>query len=170
MLERMIDGTAAQSFWSGKREEAIERSLVRALSSVEREDGRDPERWSWGKLHRLVYEHPFAGALPEFVGEALRFGPVARPGEWHTLDVSGFPLRGDRYDVTEIPSARLIVDLGAVDNSRFVLPLGQSGQLFDRHAADHLKAWSAGRDFPLPFTLKAVDAATISTVRFVPAE
>lgn len=170
MLEGMIDGSAGQSYWTGRRTEAIERSLARALSSVEREDGRDPERWSWGKLHRLVYEHPFADVLPDAVADGLRFGPIARPGEWHTLDVSGFSLRGDRYDVTEIPSARLIVDLGALDNSRFVLPLGQSGQLFDRHGSDQLKAWSTGRDFPFPFTPAAVDAATISTVRFIPGD
>jgi penicillin amidase len=170
MLERMIDGSGAQRFWEGGRRAAIERALASATSKVERDEGRDPARWSWGKLHRLVYEHPFASVLPATVAEALRFGPVARPGEWHTLDVSGFPLRGERYDVTEIPSARIIVDLSAFDRSRFVLPLGQSGQLFDRHAADQLKAWSSGRDFPLPFTVPAVDAATISIVRFVPAE
>ena len=170
MLERMIDGSDSQSFWLEKRSAAIERALSRALSDVERDDGKDPARWSWGKLHRLVYEHPFASVLPDAVADGLRFGPIARPGEWHTLDVSGFPLRGERYDVTEIPSARLIVDLGAIDRSRFVLPLGQSGQLFDRHGSDQLKAWSVGRDFELPFTPAAVDAATISTMRFVPAE
>lgn len=170
MLERMIDGSGAQRFWPGGRAPAVERALAAALTAVEREDGKDPARWSWGKLHRLVYEHPFAPVLPEAIAGGLRFGPVARPGEWHTLDVSGFPLRGDRYDVTEIPSARLIVDLAAVDRSRFVLPLGQSGQLFDRHASDQLKAWAQGRDFPLLFTAAAVDAATISIVRFVPAE
>jgi acyl-homoserine lactone acylase PvdQ len=51
-----------------------------------------------------------------------------------------------------------------------VLPLGQSGQLFDRHGHDQLEAWSKGRDFPLPFTPEAVEAATISTLRFVRGE
>jgi acyl-homoserine lactone acylase PvdQ len=51
-----------------------------------------------------------------------------------------------------------------------VLPLGQSGQLFDRHAKDQLRAWSTGHDFPLPFTASAVEAATISILRFVPAD
>jgi penicillin amidase len=177
MLERMIDGSGAQAFWgdpatprAAARTGAIERALARAIETVEHEDGKDPARWSWGKLHRLTYEHPFASVLPTAIADGLRFGPIARPGEWHTLDVSGFPLRGDGYDVTEIPSARLIVDLAAPDASRFVLPLGQSGQLFDRHASDQLHAWSTGRDFPLPFSVAAVDAATISTVRFVPAD
>jgi penicillin amidase len=177
MLERMIEGTDSQSFWDDPgttrvetRAERIERALARAIQTVEREDGTDPARWSFGKPHRLVYEHPFASALPAAVASYLAFGPVELPGEWHTLDVAGFPLRGERYDVSEIPSARLIVDLSRPDASRLVLPLGQSGQLFDRHAHDQLRAWSTGRDFPLPFTRKAVEAATISSIQFVPAD
>ncbi len=177
MLERMIEGTDAQSFWDEPstprvetRGERIERALLLAIQTVEREDGADPARWSFGKTHRLVYEHPFAAALPASIASHLALGPVELPGEWHTLDVAGFPLRGERYDVSEIPSARLIVDLSRPDASRLVLPLGQSGQLFDRHAKDQLRAWSTGRDFPLPFTAKAVEAATISTIHFVPAD
>jgi penicillin amidase len=177
MLDRMIEGIDAQSFWDDPgtarvetRHERIERALARAIGTVEREDGADPARWSFGKPHRLLYEHPFASALPASIASYLALGPVELPGEWHTLDVAGFPLRGERYDVSEIPSARIIVDLSRPDASRLVLPLGQSGQLFDRHAHDQLRAWSTGRDFPLPFTAKAVEAATISTVHFVPSD
>jgi penicillin amidase len=108
--------------------------------------------------------------LPRWLAARLRFGPVPLPGEWHTLDVAGFRLRGDGYGVIEIPSARFIVDLSSPDASRLVLPLGQSGQLFDRHAHDQLQAWSTGHDFPLPYTAKAVDAAAISTLRLIRAD
>jgi penicillin amidase len=148
----------------------IEGALARALDTVEREDGTDPSRWSWGRVHRLLYPHPFADALPGYLARRLSFGPVALPGEWHTLEVAGFSLRGDRYDVTHIRSARVIVDLARPDDSRFVLPLGQSGQLFDRHAHDQLDAWSSGQDFPLPYTAKAVESATISMLQLVPGE
>ena len=177
MLERLIDGRTHQELWDDPsttkvetRSSRIETALADALTSVEHDEGRDPSRWSWGRAHRLVYGHMFAQALPAWFARRLVFGPVPLPGEWHTLDVGGFPLRGPRYDVTEIPSARIIVDLSAPDASRLVLPLGQSGQLFDRHDHDQLEAWSKGRDFPLPFTPEAVDAATISTLRFVRGE
>jgi len=177
MLDHMIDGSGAQSFWDDKstpqvetRAGGIERALALAIDTVEREDGTDPARWSFGKTHRLTYPHSFASALPRWIAKRLAIGPVALPGEWHTLNVAGFPLRGERYDVTQIPSARLIVDLSDPDASRLVLPLGQSGQFFDRHSKDQLRAWARGDDFPLPFTAKAVEAATISTVHFVPAD
>jgi penicillin G amidase len=177
MLDRMVDGRYAQSFWDDTstpqvetRQSVIEHALALALDTVEREDGKDPARWSFGKSHRLLYQHLFASALPAFIARRLAIGPVPLPGDWHTLRVAGFSLRGDRYDVTHIPSARLIVDLSDPDATRIVLPLGQSGQLFDRHAKDQLRAWSKGLDFPLPFTEKAVSKATISTIHFVPAD
>jgi len=177
MLGRMIAGEGAQDFWDDPatspvetRASRVESALAHALAAVEREGGANAAHWSWGKAHRLTYEHPFASVIGPTLARRLAFGPVALPGEWHTLDVAGFPLRGDRYDVTDIPSARLIVDLGSPDDSRLVLPLGQSGQLFDRHGHDQLQAWATGRDFALPFSSKAVEAATISTLRFVAAD
>jgi penicillin amidase len=160
MLERQIESGGS----------GIESALARAMSAVTEGEGPDPEHWSWGHAHRLFYDHPFAGALPRWLAARLRFGPVPLPGEWHTLDVAGFRLRSDGYGVIEIPSARFIVDLSSPDASRLVLPLGQSGQLFDRHAHDQLQAWSTGHDFPLPYTAKAVDAAAISTLRLIRAD
>jgi penicillin amidase len=177
MLDLMIAGHFAQSYWDDTstskvetRQGRIERALVAAIDTVEREDGTNPARWAFGKVHHLAYDHAFASALPPSIARRLAIGPVGLPGEWHTLNVAGFPLRGERYDVTQIPSARLIVDLSDPDATRLVLPLGQSGQLFDRHAKDQLRAWSKGEDFPLAFTARAVESATISMVRFVPAE
>lgn len=177
LLDRMITGRVGDALWDDPatprretRASVLERALATAIETVEREDGRDPRRWSWGRVHELAYEHPFATILPPFLASRLRFGPVPLAGEWHTLAVAGFRLEGDGYRVVHIPSARLVVDLGDPDASRIVLPLGQSGQLFDRHARDLLRPWAAGRDVALPFSEGAVLKAAISTMRFVPAE
>ena len=177
MLEGLVRGDVDPRFWDDPGTAAvetgpqrIERALARSLDTVRGEEGDAPERWSWGRVHRLSYPHPFAGALPAALSRRLAFGPVELAGEWHTLAVAGFSLRGDGYRVFHIPSARLIVDLAAPDATRLVLPLGQSGQLLDRHAASQLRAWSAGRDFPFAFTRGAVDAATRSTMRLLPAD
>ena len=177
LIDRLLAGTADRSLWDDPstpsvetRHELVTRALKTALERVESEDGKDPARWNWGRVHRLSYAHPFAPALPGPVARRLAFGPVALAGEWHTLDVAGFSLRGDRYDVIHIPSARIVVDLGDPDASQLTLPLGQSGQLFDRHANDQLVAWSRVESYPFPFSPSAVAAATVSTLRFVPGE
>jgi penicillin amidase len=101
MLDRMIAGIDAQSFWDDPatsrvetRDERIERALASALQTVEREDGADPARWSFGKPHRLLYEHPFASALPASIASYLALGPVELPGEWHTPTSPGFRCAG----------------------------------------------------------------------------
>jgi penicillin amidase len=176
-LDRLIAGGAPASLWDDPRTAAVETresrvqdALAAALTAVERADGVDPSVWRFGEIHRITYPHPFAQALPLPVARRLAFGPVALAGEWHTLAVAGFTLRSTRFDVRHIPSARLIVDLGDPDATRLVLPLGQSGQLFDRHAHDQLGAWSRGNDFALPFTSEAIAEATVSTMRFLPPD
>ena len=166
LLERMIAGQAHVGTW--RRVPEIDKALAGALDEVERRDGKDPKHWSWGRTHRIAYPHPLAAGLPPLLARRLLFRPVELPGEWHTLDVAGFRLDGDDDSVVHIPSARIIVDLGNPDAARVSLPLGQSGQVFDRHAKDQQRRWAAVRDYPLPFTADAVSAATISTMSFVP--
>jgi penicillin amidase len=176
-LDRLLAGDLPATYWDDPataavetRASRIEQALVAALAVVERADGAVPARWSFGSIHRLRYPHPLAAGLPGTIARRLAFGPVALPGEWNTLDVAGFSLRSEPFEVRHIPSARLIVDLADLDASRLVLPLGQSGQLFDRHASDQLDAWSRNADFPLPFTRAAVTAATVSILRLIPDE
>ena len=159
LLEHVVAGPG--------RDPAIESALTRAIEEVERDGGKDPARWSWGRTHRLAYPHPLAAGLPAMLARRLAFRPVELPGEWHTLDVAGFRLDGDDA-VVHIPSARLIVDLSDPDATRLCLPLGQSGQLLDRHARDQQRRWATVRDDRLAFTPKAVAAATVSTMTFVP--
>ena len=148
----------------------IAEALAAALGKVEREDGKDPASWSWGRIHRLEYEHPFSPMVPaalRWLRRWLDVGPLELPGEVHTVDAEGFSLsRAPR--VTYIPSARIVIDLGNPDASTLVLPLGESGQFQDAHYDDQVQAWAEGRTFPFPFTRPAVDAAATSTLRLEP--
>jgi penicillin amidase len=174
LLARMIEGRSGLDLWDDPgtaavetREGLVSDSLAAALARIEEEDGKVPEAWDWGRAHALTYSHLFSRAS-KVVAKILDVGPVGLPGDGHTVDVAAYSLRSGSCRVAHIPSARLIVDLGDPDRSRLVLPLGQSGHLADPHAADQLDAWSAVRDFPLPFRTAAVDAATVSTVRLDP--
>ena len=67
-----------------------------------------------------------------------------------------------------IPSLRFIVDVGEWDNSRFVLPGGQSGNPLSRHYDDQLPCWLRGEGFPIAWSDEAVDAAAADTLRVSP--
>lgn len=138
-------------------------ALAAALATVAREDGDDPSRWRWGRVHRLALRHPFSGRLPG-IGRWLDEGPVELPGDRSTVRVAAWSFAGGTFDVAWIPSARVIFDLADPDASRAVLPIGQSGQFQDDHYDDHLKPWSEGRDFAFPFTSAGVARETVSTL------
>jgi penicillin G amidase len=174
LIGRMIEGTAGEALWDDPetepvetRESRIEAALRAALRAVEAEDGPVPEAWNWGRVHTLTYRHPFSSQLP-WLARWLDPPVLELPGEFHTVSVAGFHLDAGRFDVIHIASARLIVDLGRPDDSRLVLPLGQSGQFQDRRYRDQARAWAEGRDFPFPFTREAVDAAAVGTLLLEP--
>jgi penicillin amidase len=60
-------------------------------------------------------------------------------------------------DQTVIASYRQIVDLSNLDNSRFALPLGQSGQLGSTHYSDMLDLWHRVEYVPMSYSRASVD-------------
>jgi penicillin amidase len=149
------------------KEAAIEGALARALTRVLAEEGNDPARWRYGARHRLLYRHPASDAAPA-LARVLDVGPVELAGDSHTVGVAGLGIGSRTMAVRGIASARLIFDLGDPDASRLVLPLGQSGNLFDPHRDDQIEAWSYGRDFPFPFSRAGVDRVAVSRLSLVP--
>jgi len=50
----------------------------------------------------------------------------------------------------------MLVDLGDLDNSRAVLPTGQSGQPLSRHWGDQTPLWLRGDLHPMAFTRERI--------------
>jgi penicillin amidase len=63
-------------------------------------------------------------------------------------------------DQVFVSSYRQIIDLAALDASRFIIPMGQSGHVWSDHYADLLDRWNKVEYLPMRFTRAAVDAAT----------
>ncbi|MBI2220021.1 MAG: penicillin acylase family protein [Acidobacteria bacterium] len=112
----------------------------------------DPDAWRWDRQNEVWFPH-----LP------LQASPVLRPffsrrvrrgGDAFTVNPS-MPVR----DQMLVSSYRQIVDLSNLDASVFILPLGQSGQIFSGRYSDLLNDWNEGRYRPLRFSRAAVDAA-----------
>ena len=75
---------------------------------------------------------------------------------------------GDPYAVNWLPSMRMIVDLGNLDNSLSMHTTGQSGHAFHPHYIDLAKPWSQVEYHPMPWSRGAVEAQAEAHLTLLP--
>lgn len=137
------------------RARVVERALEAAMGRLSARMGRDPRRWSWGRMHRHAFRHPGAkGAVASWL---LNPDPFPASGDCNTVNANWFFFGADPLHVTTCPSMRMIVPLGDVDGMRIVGPLGQSGHPGHRHYDAWNRLWAENEMIPLPLTRAAVE-------------
>jgi len=138
--------------------EAISEAYTRAYADLEKRFGpAQAGGWTWGKLHTLTLRHPLD--VPEY-GRP----PIPRPGDANTVNAAG----GSLFAQTSGASYRQILDLADWDRSVMTNVPGESGDPRSRHYADLLDSWARGEYHPMPYTRKAVEAATIERLHLNP--
>jgi penicillin amidase len=144
-----------------------------------------PDRWSWGRLHTATFREATLGASG--IGPLEWYfddGPYPVPGMAGAVNntyyrfTAAYPDPEDPayrpvgidhvFDLTNMPSYRLTIDMSDLDGARIVITTGQAGNPFDRHYNDQIDPWSSGRTVALPFTPRAIAAAAVSTVTLTP--
>jgi penicillin amidase len=147
----------------------------------------DPANWTWGRVHQATFEEATLGSSG--IGPLEWYfnkGPYAAPGAAGAVnnvyyrpsvaypdpdDPSSVPAGIDHvFDVTNLPSYRLSMDMADLDGARIIQTTGQSGNPFDRHYGDLINAWLVGDTVPFPFSPTAVHAAMLQTLALVPKQ
>jgi penicillin amidase len=73
------------------------------------------------------------------------------------------------FAVTNGASFRMVLDVGAWDNSRVINTPGQSGDPSSPHYNDLFPLWAQGKYVPMLWTRKAVEAAARRVIELTPA-
>ncbi len=133
-------------------------SLTAAYGALEKGQGPDPKKWQWGWLHKSLPLHPMTGSVSDDLRAKLQPGPFAVGGSGYTPNAAAY--RESDFQITGGPSFRMVLDVGAWDNSRAVNFPGQAGDPDNSHYQDLAKLWVKGEYFPLLYSRKAVEAAT----------
>jgi penicillin G amidase len=149
------DHSPSSSF-TATRNRLLLDTLATAWKEMEKLQGPDSTKWSWGKLHQVRFRHPLnqttdAAALTDL-------GPVPRPGDEYTVNATGYS--DSSFDQVSGASYREILDLNDWDHSVAVNVPGQSGQPGSPHYSDLLPLWSEGKYFPLVYSRDAVEKET----------
>ncbi|MBO8196965.1 penicillin acylase family protein [Streptomyces smyrnaeus] len=145
----------------GERGELLTATLGEAVGAVAGLLGEDPDGWSWGALHRADPRHPVAPLLAhQGVAEApdwCTLDPLPRGGSGDTVGAAAY-LPDFRQSAGA--SFRMVVDVGAWDNSLAMNSPGQSGDPRSPHYADLYEAWAADGAFPLVYSRSRVEQET----------
>ncbi|MFT7064959.1 MAG: penicillin amidase [Sediminicola sp.] len=125
------------------KEEMVRLALEEAITSLISNLGQDSAQWTWDKVHSLEHGHPI-GQVPLF-RRFFNVGPFAVIGSREVINNMEFPYDASGfYKVSSGPSTRRIVDFSDIENSRSILPTGQSGNPFSPHYEDQAEMFING--------------------------
>lgn len=120
-------------------------------------DSFDKKIPRWGKIHQTVFEHPVLD-----LSRQVPFG-----GDRYTVNVGRY--NPETFLMDFGPSYRQIIDLDNREDSLFIHPIGQSGNLFSPFFDNLLDFWQQGEyipmqteDFPIAVELSLEPNATNS--------
>jgi penicillin amidase len=131
--------------------------------------GNDRESWHWGRLHRVKFPHVLGESAP-LLQRLLRLsrGPFAIGGDFDTIAQAGVDPWHPYNAATFTVSYRQLLDVGAWDQGRFILPSGQSGHPGSEHYDDLMHAWLHGEYVPMLFYEETIERETAETIRLRP--
>lgn len=136
----------------------LERALLLADERiVELFDTDDYDKWSWGKLHTITYPTNLLGeaGIP-ILTNLVNIGPVEAGGSSFAINSTDWGF-GEDFTIGSYPSMRMVVDLSNFDNSRTILPSGQSGHVMSKYYDDQVENWIENNMYILNFSREQVE-------------
>jgi penicillin amidase len=152
--------------------EELASALAQAVQRLAKQTtSKDPSRWAWGAVRVLVMHHPMAraGALGKALGRVFNLGPVPCGADADVINQAAVLPYAPLAPADNMPSLRAVFDVGAWQNSRFVLPGGQSGNPLSPHYGDLFELWQRGEGLPIAFTAEEMKAAAVQALDLRPA-
>jgi len=191
VLRQLLDDPTSK-WWDDSRTAGVSETSDAIVARAMDEAGAElraafgsPDGWSWGRVHTATFREATLGTsgigpLEWYFNE----GPRAVPGTAGAVNntyfrfSSAYPDPTDPdyvavgidhvFDMTNMPSYRLTIDMRDLDGARLIITTGQSGNPFDRHYNDQIGPWIEGQTVALPFTPAAIAARAASTLTLTP--
>lgn len=176
MIDTILD-RGGNHWWDDVTTPRIRESRDQILAAAMRDardeltmiQSRNPSEWRWGTMHKLELVNPTLGdSGVGLVNRVFNRGPFKVSGGGGIVNASSWDA-AEGYEVTAVPSMRMIVDLGDLDRSRWIQLTGNSGHAFHEHYVDQQHMWSKGQTLPWAFGEKAVEKATDDTLTLRPS-
>lgn len=147
---------------------SVDRALQRACTQLSRDQGPDPALWTYGALHPLRLQHPFARRLPKLLAR-WNMREIPWGGSGATVAAAGYSFAGPgpQLPVTGMPSLRIVMPLDDLGASTLIHPGGQSGMPGHVLYASHFLHFVNDSTLPLLFDDDALDTISTTTLQLV---
>ena len=150
------------------RDDILRLAMTNARKEITSLMARDTNEWAWGRLHTVTLRNSTLGTSGIKPVEALfNRGPYEVGGGPAVVNAMAYDTTKG-YTVTSAPTMRMVVDLGNLDQSRWVNQSGVSGHAFHRNYADQTALWVRNETWPFVATRAAVEARTEQRLELVP--
>ena len=123
------------------RDGIIRKSVEDALVMLKNKLGGDLKEWQWGRLHTVTFGHIFGSN--KLLSGFFDVGPFPVGGSHATINVGQYFI-AHSFKSAVGPSMRQVFNLADINDTRSVLPPGQSGQIFSSHYKDQITLWLNG--------------------------
>jgi penicillin G amidase len=140
------------------RDSIMRDTLAEALGETTKLLGPNRDDWQWGRLANILFESPVSSLASVSDRAKLNVGPEPKSGDGYVVGAAGY--RNRDFRVTAGASFRMILDVGAWDNSVAVNAPGQSGDSESSHYRDLVPLWIVGKYFPLLYSRSRIEKAT----------
>ena len=130
--------------------------------------GSDVDRWTWGELHGMTFINQSLGDSGiGLIEDRFNRGPFPASGSSSVVNAVGWDTI-EGFEVTWLPSMRMIVDLEDLTRSRAIHTTGQSGHAYDTHYIDMAPLWLAGETVPMLWDRADIETDVEATLILTP--
>ena len=130
--------------------------------------GDNMTAWRWGDAHHAVHVHRPLGNFPVIGGTFNREAEMDG-GAFTLLRADNAMADSRPYAAVHGAGYRAVYDLGAPDESLYIISVGQSGNVFSPYYDDLLGLWSGAQYITIPTTPVAVSSSAAHALWLDPA-
>ncbi len=145
----------------------ILKSFKETVADLTAEQGSDPEKWQWGKLHTFTISHPLGVVKMLDKTFHLNRGPFEMKGSYHTVGPYSYSYN-NLYKVNHGASHRHIFTTANWDESKTVIPTGTSGIPASQFYLDQTEMYLNNHYHADPFSKGEVEKAAKFRMKILP--
>ncbi|MGY9002818.1 MAG: penicillin acylase family protein [Rhodospirillales bacterium] len=146
----------------------VTQALNDAIERLRAQYGSNVENWKWGTVHLAYFRHPVFSSIP-LLGKWADLS-IPSDGGAFTINRGNFRLNrtSKPFRHTHGAGIRALYDLNDLNNSRFIIATGQSGNIVSPHYRDFLEDWRDNNWIAFAQDEMALRRAGANLLRLVP--